>query len=162
MDSFVKVSIAAESGDLAVRMLVLTGVVIHSDPDTPADALTVFRAVADADVVCRQRGFVYPPTDRVYAAGLGGIYFSTTVDDVLVHSRTNNGGRHYFECRVPAPTRRIVLTPDNTLDMMRTPMRVDSIVHDVVYGERKCTEYVKAGPSSAVFTPYALTLIRLK
>lgn len=136
--------------------------ILVNDGPCPPDALVVYRALtdADADDVVRAGGFTFLNDSRIYAASMGGLYFSTTINDVFHHARQRNNGRHYFQCWVPAPTRRITLTDDNSRELPRTFMTHDTLVHNVDYPDRYVTEYVKAGRQGAMFRPFKMYLVR--
>lgn len=121
----------------------------------------VYRAVPDefvADVIARQ-GFTFLNQSRIYAASIGGIYFSTRVEDVLDRAKSINGGQHYFECVVDAPSRTVVLDDDNIRICMCQRVQCDTLFHNVRYSNAVYTEYVKAGEEGEVFSPVRLTLM---
>lgn len=139
--------------------------IVVTDGPCPPDALTVYRQVSDEYVhdVMTAGGFPYPPNDKVYAGGQGGIYFSTCIEDVLRLARTDagNNGRHYFKCWVPAPSRTIVLTDDNRLDVMRSRTSETTLVHNVRYsGTDAHPEYVSAGQEGDRFQPFRMHFVR--
>ena len=129
--------------------------VVDGGNHDPSDMMVVYRAVSDSRAleICQRRGFVVR-NDVHYAAGIGGLYFSTSMEDAVHFSTTRNDLMHMFMCVVPGSVDRVQLHADNRVDIIRTPTVRDTVFVGVGYGRVRRNEYVVAPQEgNAMWTP---------
>ena len=136
---------------------------VQVTPSVPDDTRPwMFRAESDdvAVLVISEGGFRFPPDDRQYAAGRGGIYFCTSWPDAMNYSIKRNGGSHAFACKMPPDIAEVEITVDNALDVSRASVARDTLFHGVRSGRHLSSEVVVARQGRDVFKPDSLVLLR--
>ncbi len=124
------------------------------DKDALATVIPIYRAVSDPytkdiEII----GFRYPASTTQYFAGRGGIYFATSVEDVIAQCADKNQAQINFFAAI-SPFSYQVRAWDRS--MMREQTTHDQYCTGILYAGRERDEFIKTGTHGNHFQPEVL------